>query len=251
MEALDPLNLGIIALVSVAAGAINTVVGSGSLITFPTLLAMGLPPVTANMANTAGLAIGNVGGIIGYRRELRGQWRLLLPLAILTAFGAFFGALALLALPAAVFHAVAPVLVVVGCVLVGIQPLLQRRAALPHGAVAPTWLRYPLTLFTGAYGGYFGAAQGVLIVGILELTTDAHLQRVNAFKNVLQTLAGWVATIVFVFSAPLPWPTIAALAVGSLAGAALGGIFGRKLPSWALRTLIIVIGAVAVVFLLQ
>lgn len=245
---MSPLGLGVLVLAALAAGIINTVVGSGTLITFPALLALGVPPVTANMTNTVGLAVGNIGGVIGYRRELRGQGRAILPLAILTAIGALIGALGLLVLPPEVFRAVAPVLVVVGCVLVGIQPLLRRRGK--GGPPAPGWLRFPLTAGTGVYGGYFGAAQGVLIVGVLEMTMDEDIQRINAIKNVLQTLAGGIATVVFVATASLPWIAVVTLAVGSLAGAMIGAAIGRRLPAWLLRTLIIVIGVVAVYFLL-
>lgn len=245
------LDIALLLAASLGAGVINTVVGSGSLITFPTLLALGLPPVSANMANTVGLAIGNVGGVVGYRRELRGQWRAIASLALLTAIGAVLGALALLVLPADVFRLVAPILIIVGCLLVAVQPLMNRRSPGPRrGGVAPAWLRFPLIFGTGIYGGYFGAAQGVLIVGILELTTGADLQRINAIKNVMQTIAGGVATVIFLFIAPLPWAAIAALAVGSLAGAGLGAMVGRRLPAWLLRSLIIVIGVIAVIALL-
>jgi len=262
----SPLELALLALAALGAGVINTVVGSGSLIVFPTLLALGLPPVPANMANTVGLAIGNVGGIVGYRREPRGHGRSLLALAVLTAVGAVLGALALLALPPEVFRLIAPALIVIGCALVAVQPLMQRRAARqaprgagtqresgpqPGGGLWPGWLRFPLIFGTGVYGGYFGAAQGVLIVGILELTTGEHLQRVNAVKNVLQTIAGVVASVIFLFAAPLPWVAIATIAAGSLAGSALGAMIGRRLPGWLLRALIIVIGAIAVVALLM
>jgi len=248
MDLMSPLGLGILAIAAVCAGIINTVVGSGTLITFPTLLALGVPPVVANMTNTVGLAIGNIGGVIGYRRELAGQLRTVMPLAAVTAVGAALGALALLVLPAGVFSAVAPVLVLVGCLLVGIQPLLRRRGDRDR-APAPGWLRFPLTAATGVYGGYFGAAQGVLIVGCLELTMTEHIQRINAIKNVLQTLAGGVATVVFLFTATLPWVAVATIAVGSLGGALIGASIGRRLPAWLLRALIIVIGVVAVIFL--
>ncbi|WP_336645931.1 sulfite exporter TauE/SafE family protein [Microbacterium sp. USHLN186] len=247
----SPLELGLLALAALGAGVINTVVGSGSLIVFPTLLALGLPPVPANMANTVGLAIGNVAGVVGYRRELRGQWRPLVPLIVLTIIGAVLGALALLVLPAEVFRLVAPVLIIVGCLLVAVQPLMNRRAGAGRiGGLWPRWLEFPLIFGTGVYGGYFGAAQGVLIVGILELTTGEKLQRVNAMKNVLQTVAGGVATAIFLFSAPLPWVAVVTIAVGSLAGAGLGAVIGRRLPAWLLRTLIVVIGALAVFLLL-
>lgn len=252
MDLLSPLGVSLLALAAIGAGIINTVVGSGSLITFPTLLALGVPPVNANVANTVGLAIGNVGGVVGYRRELIGTRRILLPLIAVTIVGAVAGALALLALPASVFRLVAPALIIVGCILVAIQPILNRRASQEAGRppLAPAWLRTPLTLLTGAYGGYFGAAQGVLIVGILDLTMREDLQRINAIKNVLQTVAGWVATIVFVLHMALPWVAIGIIAVGSLLGSAIGSAIGRRLPAWLLRTAIIVIGAIAVVFLL-
>lgn len=247
----SPLDLGLLALAALGAGVINTVVGSGSLIVFPTLLALGMPPVPANMANTVGLAIGNVGGVVGYRRELRGQWRSLVPLIVLTLIGAVLGALALLALPAEVFRLVAPVLIVIGCALVAVQPLMNRRSRGPRsGGLWPRWLRLPLIFGTGVYGGYFGAAQGVLIVGILELTTGEDLQRVNAMKNVLQTVAGGVATVIFLFAAPLNPAAVITIAIGSLAGSGLGAMIGRRLPAWLLRTLIIVIGVLAVFLLI-
>ena len=248
--------LALLAVAALGAGVINTVVGSGSLIVFPTLLALGLPPVPANMANTVGLAIGNIGGVVGYRRELRGHWRPLMSLVVLTAIGAVIGALALLALPPEVFRVIAPVLIVVGCALVAIQPVMNRRSvaaregASRQGGLWPSWLQFPLIFGTGVYGGYFGAAQGVLIVGFLELTTGEDLQRVNAMKNVLQTVAGAVASVIFLFAAPLPWVAIATIAVGSLAGSGLGAMIGRRLPGWLLRALIIVIGVIAVVALL-
>jgi len=246
------LDFALLVLAAVGAGIINTVVGSGSLITFPTLLALGMPPVAANIANTVGLAIGNIGGVIGYRRELRGQWRSIASLVVLTAIGAVIGAIALLMLPADVFRLIAPALIIVGCALVAVQPIMNRRAAgRPARSAAPGWLRFPLIFGTGIYGGYFGAAQGVLIVGILETTGGRDLQRINAVKNVLQTVAGGVATVVFLFTAALPWAAIAALAVGSLAGAGIGAMIGRRLPGWMLRSLIIVIGVIAVIALLS
>ena len=246
------LDIALLIIAALGAGIINTVVGSGSLITFPTLLALGVPPVAANMANTVGLAIGNIGGVVGYRRELRGQWRAIMPLIVLTAIGAAIGALLLLVLPPDVFGLIAPALIIIGCLLVTVQPIMNRRAAGPReGTIAPGWLRFPGIFATGVYGGYFGAAQGVLIVGILELTMGENLQRINAIKNVMQTIAGGVATVIFLFTAELPWVAIAALAVGSLLGAMVGAMVGRRLPGWVLRALIIVIGTIAVFALLS
>ena len=180
----------------VAAGTINTIVGSGTLITFPTLLAVGLNPVVANVSNTIGLVPGSLSGAIGYRRELTGQRSRLLRLAPASAAGGLVGGVLLLVLPGEAFAAVVPVLIGLGCVLVAVQPWLARRLAEddpatrpPHGSV----LMVALVFATGVYGGYFGAAQGVLLVAIMGLLLDEHLQRINATKNVLALLVNAVA----------------------------------------------------------
>ena len=166
-----------------AAGTINTVVGSGTLITFPTLLAIGLDPVAANVSNTIGLVPGSLSGAVGYRRELSGQRSRLLRLAPAAAAGGLVGAVLLLVLPDDAFDAIVPALIGVGCVLVAVQPWLTRLLGRdgreerpPHGSV----LVVVLIFLTGVYGGYFGAAQGVLLIAIMGLLLDAHLQRVNA-----------------------------------------------------------------------
>ena len=160
-------------LAGAAAGTINTVVGSGTLITFPTLLALGLPPVTANVSNTIGLVPGSVSGSIGYRRELAGQQPRLLRLGSASVLGGVTGAVLLLVLPAEAFDAIVPVLIGLGCVLVLVQPRIsaamaaraERRGEQPpeHGAL---WV-WVLVFLAGIYGGYFGAAQGVILMAIL------------------------------------------------------------------------------------
>ncbi len=232
---------------AIAAGAINAVVGSGSLITFPTLLAFGFPPVIANVSNNVGLVPGNVSGAYGYRKELSGQRGRLLRLGVASCAGALTGAIALLALPASVFRLVVPALILIACVLVVVQPLLSARVAArgkerkPHGG--------PLLLAgifaAGIYGGYFGAAQGVMVIGLLGIALTESLQRVNAAKNVLVTIVNGTAAVVFIIFAHVAWLAVALIAAGSTAGGLIGARVGHRLPPVVLRTLIVVIGLIA------
>ena len=234
----------------VTAGTINTIVGSGTLVTFPTLLAVGYPPVLANVSNTVGLVPGSVSGAIGYRRELAGQRSRMLRLGSASLLGGIAGALLLLRLPAEAFEAIVPVLIGVGCVLVVAQPWIARRVRPPtsapaHGSVL-VWF---LVLLTGVYGGYFGAAQGVLLIAILGLGLDESLQRVNAAKNVLAGLVNGVAAVVFIVVSDVAWAAAGLIAAGSVIGGQLGATVGRRLPSPVLRGFVAVVGLVAIVTL--
>jgi uncharacterized membrane protein YfcA len=241
-----------ILLAGVAAGTINTVVGSGTLITFPTLLAFGIPPVTANVSNTIGLVPGSLSGAIGYRAELRGQRARVLRLGSASLVGGVVGALLLLTLPSSAFDAIVPVLIVLGCVLVVLGPRISRRVAaraearggLPeHGA---GWV-WPAVAGTGVYGGYFGAAQGVLLMAILGIGVDDTMQRHNATKNVLAMLVNGIAAVIFVFAAHVDWAAAGLIAAGSVVGGQIGATVGRRLPPNVLRGVIVVVGVVAVV----
>jgi hypothetical protein len=241
-----------VALAGVAAGTINTVVGSGTLITFPTLLAVGVPPVTANVTNTIGLVPGSVSGAIGYRRELRGQRGRLLRLASASLVGGIIGAVLLLALPAAAFNAIVPVLILLGCVLVLLQPTISRKVAAraehrggvpEHGAL---WV-WVLVMLTGVYGGYFGAAQGVLLMAIMGIGIQDSLQRLNGTKNVLAGLVNAVAAVIFIAVAEVDWLIAGLIAVGSVVGGQIGATVGRRLPPLALRMVIVTVGVVAIV----
>lgn len=237
---------------AVAAGGINAVVGSGSLITFPVLLAFGLPAVIANVSNNVGLVSGNVSGAFGYRRELAGQRGRLLRLGAFAAAGSLAGAVLLLSLPASAFTLIVPVLILISCVLVIFQPWLNARMA-ARRASRPAQ-RSPVlaagVFVSGAYGGYFGAAQGVLVIGLLGSFLDDDLQRVNAAKNVLVTLVNGTAAIVFILFAHVNWIVALLIAAGSTAGGLLGARVGRRLPPLALRILVAVIGVIAAVKLI-
>jgi uncharacterized membrane protein YfcA len=243
-----------------AAGGINAVVGSGTLVSFPVLLAVGLPPVSATISNSLGLVAGNLSGAVGYRRELTGQRRLLLRLLPGSVLGALTGAFLLLQLPASAFEAIVPVLIGVAVVLVAVQPMVQRRLAVSGGAdtAAPVRGGRLAALFagayaTGAYGGYFAASQGVLQIGIFGLLLHESLQRLNALKNVLTLTVNSVAAGAYVVVATdrIVWWAAGLLAAGSLAGGAVSSRYGRRLPSAVLRTAIVVLGVVAIVVLVN
>jgi uncharacterized membrane protein YfcA len=233
-----------------AAGTINTIVGSGSLITFPTLLGVGLDPVPANVSNTIGLVPGSVSGAVGYRRELAGQRRRVLALLPAAVLGGGLGATLLLAAPGA-FEDVVPFLILVAVVLVLVQPRVTRRQ-LARGRVRehPGVLLHAGTFATAVYGGYFGAAQGVILLALLGITLDDDLQRLNGVKNVVAAVVNGVAAVIFAFSGHVVWLAVLLLVVGSTVGGQIGAHVGRRIPAEALRILIAVVGtAVAVVLL--
>lgn len=255
--------MALVALAGVGAGTINTVVGSGTLITFPTLLAFGVPPVVANVSNTIGLVPGSVAGAIGYRRELRGQRSRLLRLCVASLVGGVAGALLLLVLPSAAFDAVVPVLIGLGCLLVVVGPRIQRRVAAraaERGGIgeAGVWWVWPAVALAGVYGGYFGAAQGVLLMAILGIGVADTMQRHNAAKNVLAGLVNGVAAIVFIVLSVVPvpglegalgtvdWRIAGLVAVGAAVGGVVGASVGRRLPPPALRAVIVLVGVVAI-----
>ena len=249
---MSPWDVVALLLAGMAAGTINTVVGSGTLITFPTLLALGLPPVTANTTNTVGLFPGSISGAIGYRAELSGQRPRLLRLGSASLVGGVAGALLLLTLPKSAFDAIVPVLILLGCVLVILGPRISRRVAAraeARGGLPETgvWWVWPAVLLTGVYGGYFGAAQGVLLMAVLGIGVADTMRRHNATKNVLAAIVNLVAAVVFVFVADIDWPKALVLAIGSSIGGQLGATVGRRLPANALRAVIVVVGLVAIV----
>ncbi|MBM9464714.1 sulfite exporter TauE/SafE family protein [Aeromicrobium sp. YIM 150415] len=244
----------------VGAGVINTIVGSGTLITFPTLVAFGVPPVTATMSNAVGLIPGNISGSFGYRRELAGQGRrvaLFLPASLAGALG---GAWLLLHLPEDAFVSIVPWLLVLALVLVVAQPMLQRyvrsRGPRPPGereiGLGRGALLLPLIALCGVYGGYFAAAQGILLVGILGLLLPDTLQRHNALKNILVMAVNSVAATTYVIVAstggrhPIDWTAVGLIAAGSLVGGWIGARVGRRLPPAVLRACIVVLGLVAI-----
>jgi uncharacterized protein len=265
-----------------AAGTINTVVGSGTLITFPTLLAFGYPPVLANVSNNVGLVPAVATGMHGYRAELAGQRRRLIRLGTASLCGGLVGAILLFTLPAGAFKTIVPVLIGISMVMVVFQPRLSKWVAARQGARARTPAMAPgsdgaggpsavgviapaaqdsdlqvggpvlcvLVFLSGVYGGYFGAAQGVLLLGLMGVAFTDSMQRINAVKIVLTGLVNGIAAVVFVLATHVDWGAAGLIAAGAILGGLLGARVGRKLPPWGLRVLIICVGTAALVKLL-
>jgi len=247
----SPGDAFLITIAGMAAGTINTVVGSGSLITFPTLIALGYPPILANVSNNIGLVPGSVSGVVGYRRELRGQRDRLVRLVPASLMGGLIGSILLLTLPSAVFTRVVIVLLLIALTLVVVQPRLSRWLASRGHAHAR--ITVPLMALVGAagiYGGYFGAAQGIILIALLGIFVADDLQRLNAVKNVLAMSVNLVASVTFILATEVNWAIVGCIAVGSVIGAQLGAKYGRRLDPRALRAVIVVVGIWALVRLL-
>ncbi|MFC5146672.1 sulfite exporter TauE/SafE family protein [Streptomyces aureoversilis] len=241
----------------IGAGTINTIVGSGTLFTFPVLLAVGLPPVTANVSNTIGLVTGNISGTLGYRRELRGQRARAVRLGLTALVGGLAGAVLLLALPSKAFDAIVPALIGIALVLVVLQPrlakaLARRRERNGTGGERSDGGPALLTglLLASAYGGYFGAAQGVLYLSLMGLLLRDDLQRINALKNLLAVIVNGVAALFFICVAHVDWTAVLLVAAGSTLGGQIGAKVGRRLSPTALRGVIVAVGVVAIVQML-
>jgi uncharacterized membrane protein YfcA len=250
-----------------AAGTINTVVGSGTLITFPMLLGFGYPPVLANVSNNVGLVPGVASGVHGYRAELAGQRRRILRLGTASLCGGLVGAILLLVLPAGAFKAIVPVLIGIAVIMVIFQPRLARWVAARQrsragAAAGPAQVSqepavqvggpvlWVLVFLSGVYGGYFGAAQGVLLIGLMGTAFTDSMQRINAVKNVLAGLVNGVAAVVFIIATHIDWGAAGLIACGAILGGQIGARIGRRLPPWGLRLVIICVGVVALVKLL-
>ena len=244
----------VIALAGMVAGLINVMVGSGTLVTFPTLLALGYSPIVANVSNTVGLVPGSLAGVVGYRRELREQRTRVVRLALASLLGGIVGAVLLLTLPSGAFDAVVPVLIGLGCLLVALQPTISARlkeravvgAGRPAHGSAVVWF---LVLLTGVYGGYFGAAQGVLLLAVMGIGIGDDMQRLNAVKNLLALVVNGVAGVIFIARADVDWRVVALIAGGSVVGGLAGARVGRALPPVAFRSFVVIVGVVAIVAL--
>ncbi|MDN3297927.1 sulfite exporter TauE/SafE family protein [Streptomyces ficellus] len=238
----------------IGAGTINTIVGSGTLITFPVLLATGLPPVTATVSNALGLIPGSISGAIGYRAELTGQRRRIVRLCVAAAIGGLGGAILLLLLPPTAFETIVPVLVGLALVLVILQPRISKavqrrreREGTEDGDPAGGPLLFAGLLLASVYGGYFTAAQGIIYLSLMGMLLHDTLQRLNAAKNILAAVVNTVAALFFLFAAHFDWTAVLLIAIGSTIGGQIGAKVGRRLPPAVLRGVIIVVGTLAIV----
>jgi uncharacterized membrane protein YfcA len=249
----------LVLLAGLGAGVLSSTVGVASLLSFPTLVALGLPPVVANVSNTLGLIPGGLSGVVGYRDEVREAPRVAARIMTVCAVGALAGAALLLGLPDGVFEAVVPWLILFTCLLVGAQPRiaawLRARHTERHGELRGERLHMsPATTgfatLTGMYGGYFGAGAGVMMVAVLGLGTDLELRIVNGLKTLSLMVGNIVAGLVFVIVADPRWDVVVLLAAGSLVGGYVGARIGRRLPDAVFRWAVVAAGVVAAVAML-
>jgi uncharacterized protein len=253
----SPLDALLLLSAAIGAGVMNAVVGAGTLITFPTLLFLGYPPVVANVSNTVGLVPGSIAGAYGYRATLVGRWPLVRRLATATATGGLIGGLLLILLPGRAFEVIVPALLIASAVLAAVQPRVAAAVALRRAArgvdaaqpepgseaVGPMLLLG--ILLAGIYGGYFGAAQGVILLVLLGLALGGPVNGLNGVKNVLAGTANLVSAVLFIIIADVDWQAAAIVAVGATIGGGLGGRYGRRLPSSALRVILVAVALIA------
>lgn len=245
------LEAAIIFSVGVSAGVINAIAGAGSIVTFPVLRALGYPPLTANASNTVGLIPGSVTAIIGFRRELKGHWRQVIGMASFSLAGGVIGAFLLIHLPPAAFSIVVPYLLLTAAVLAAAQPLVARlvwrrsRPAVRHTTLPLTGGLLVGVFLAGVYGGYFGAAQGVILLALLGALWSTNLFVANGAKNVLAGVAGIIASAILVFTGLVDWGIVALIGIGGALGGWLGSKLGRRLPATILRTILVIIATVA------
>jgi uncharacterized membrane protein YfcA len=247
----SPLELAFLVVAGLISGAVNAVAGGGSLLVFPALLAVGFPPLAANVTNSVAQWPGYLGVVVGARHELPGQGRRIALTSVVSVFGAALGSVLLLVLPASVFDAVVPVLVLLASALLGLQPWLRRRIGTPepHRPDRNAAL-LPAIFLAAVYGGYFGGALGVILIATLSLCAGDELRRLNATKGVLSLVIATVTVVIFALRAPVSWAAVGLLAPTTLVGGYLGARLARRLPENVLRWSVVVLGIAVGVYLL-
>lgn len=242
-----PLALALLFGAAFAAGAINSVAGGGSLISFPALLAFGLPSIPASVTNTVALWPGYIGGTLSYRREMAGQARWLRGLWLPAVLGAVAGSWVLLATPQRAFDAIVPLLILGACVLMAGQDRLAAVVAAHHPPPAGADARVPRLLWAatfglGVYGAYFGAALGIMLLAALGVLLPDDIQRSNALKGVLSLIINAAAVLYYAFLGPVAWLPAVVMAVGAIAGGYLGASVARRLGQRWLRRVVVAYG---------
>ena len=238
-------------LAGVAAGSMNSVIGSGGLVTFPALLAFGYSPLVANMTNNMGAIPGAFSGAFVFRHEMKGQWPRIIRLSVMTFLGGLIGAILLLILPEVAFKRIVPVLIAVALVLIIIQPRLKARAVPGQVKTRRGKVAGEVSIFlTGIYGGYFGAAQGILLMSILGAMFEETIQKLNSVKVMLALSANMAAAVVFIFHGGVAWKAAGVISAGSFLGGIVGAHIGRRLPSGVYRGFIVLVGFIAIAKLL-
>jgi uncharacterized membrane protein YfcA len=246
----SPLSLVFLLVAGLLAGGVNAVAGGGSLLVFPALLAVGFPPLAANVTNSVAQWPGYLGNVAGARRELHGQRRRILLTSAVAVTGSAIGCVLLLVLPGAVFDTVVPVLVLLASVVMALGPWIKQQIGTPDAGAPDRNARLLPSVFLAAiYGGYFGGALGVILIATLSLSVGDDLRRVNALKGLLSLVIATVTVAVFAFGAPVDWLAVALLAPTTLIGGFLGAKVARRLPEDVLRWAVVVLGVGVAVYL--
>jgi uncharacterized protein len=246
----SPGSLAFLLVAGLVAGAVNAAAGGGSLLVFPALLAAGLPPLAANVTNSIAQWPGYVGIVAGVRRDLEGQGRRILLTSVVAVVGAAVGCTLLLVLPAEVFNAVVPVLVLLASALFAMQPLIRRWTAPTAGMPDRLVTLLPSVFVASVYGGYFGGALGVILIATLSLFAHDKLVRLNALKGLLSLVVATVTVIYFSIGAPVDWLAVALLAPSTLVGGYIGARVARRSPDQVLRWAVVLLGTAVGVYLL-
>lgn len=240
----------LIALAGFVAGGVNAIAGGGSLISFPALVAIGLPTLDANVTNTTAIWPGYLGSAAAYREELRDQRVRLRALAVTAAIGGVGGSVILLAADDAVFDAVVPFLVLAGSLLLALQPRIAALVVAREQTERNATVQLHVAVFLAAvYGAYFGGGLGVILLAVLGIYIADHLQHLNALKSALSLLVNTVALVAFALFGPVDWLAVAVVAPAALAGGYVGARLARRLSPQALRSTVVVFGVVVAVWL--
>jgi uncharacterized protein len=246
----SPGTLAFLLVAGLVAGAVNAAAGGGSLLVFPSLLAVGLPPLAANVTNSVAQWPGYLGIVAGARRDLHGQGRRILLTSAVSVVGSAVGCALLLALPSAVFDTVVPVLVLLASGLFALQPLLRGWTAPTPGKLDRLGTLLPTVFLAAVYGGYFGGALGVILIATLSLFAHDSLVRLNALKGLLSLVVASVTVVYFAIGAPVDWLAVAVLAPSTLVGGYVGALVARRSPERVLRAAVVLLGVAVGVYLL-
>jgi uncharacterized membrane protein YfcA len=246
----SPGSLAFLLVAGLVAGAVNAAAGGGSLLVFPSLLAVGLPPLAANVTNSIAQWPGYVGIVAGAQRDLRGQGRRILFTSVVSAAGSAVGCALLLVLPSAVFDAVVPTLVLLASAVFALQPLIRRWTAPTPGAPDRLATLLPTVFLAAVYGGYFGGALGVILIATLSLFAHDSLVRLNALKGLLSLVVATVTVVYFAIGAPVHWLAVGVLAPTTLVGGYVGARVARRSPERVLRAAVVLLGLSVGVYLL-
>lgn len=240
----------LIAVAGILGGAVNSIAGGGSLILFPAMLATGMPPLTANVTNSVATWPGYVGGVLGFRPELADQRHRLRPLVLAAVLGSTIGCILLLATPAAAFNWVVPPLILLAALLLAFQPTIKKIVGDPRESGRIWTVQFPATTAAAVYGGYFGAALGVIVLGVLAVTVPDTLRRLNALKGVVSFVGGTVSVLIFGVFGPVNWTAVLIAAPATLVGGYFGAHIARHVNETALRWSVVGLGIAIAVYLL-